>query len=111
MARKNIQLKNQEVLGLMESAFRVASSQFRTNTNNGGDPVVNIGNTANTTEVEVKKNNQRSDTDQDLYTDKEIWVLNIPIQYSPVIIEQEDFDETQASTAQSRGILTEAENH
>ncbi len=108
MARKNRNLKREEVLGLMESAFRVASSQF--NLGKGGDPVVNVGNTANVTDVDVKKNNQHSDTDQDLNTDKEIWVLNIPILYSPVIIEQEDYDETEASTAQSRGILTAAEN-
>ncbi len=109
MARKNHHLRKDEVLGLMESAFRVASSQF--SSNKGGDPVVNVGNTANITDVDVKKGNQESDTDQDLYTNKEIWVLNIPILYSPVIIEQEDYDETEASTAQSRGVLTAAENH
>ena len=106
--RKHASLNELDVQGLIESALRVASSQHQSS---GGDPVANVGNELKVTDVDVRKNNQRSDTDQDLYTDKDIWVLNIPIQYCPVLINQEDFDETESATAQSRGILTEAENH
>jgi len=105
MAGKKLNVKHQEMQGLLESVFRIASSQFNSM---GGDSVANVGNVAKVTDVDVNKNNQTSDTDQDLYTEKEIWVLNIPIQYSPVLINQEDFDETEAATAQSRGILTGA---
>lgn len=79
--------------------------------------MANYGNQVKKTDVDVdvdvKKQDQISDTDQDLFTDKEIWVLNIPIQYSPILINQEDFDETEAATAQSRGFISKAkaENH
>ncbi len=106
MARVNSPIQQQELLGLIETALRVASNQI---SSRGENDMVNVGNT--TTDVDVRKNNQRSDTDQDLYTDKNIWVLSLPIQYCPVIIEQEDFDGTESSTAQSRGILTKAENN